>query len=94
MVDTLAIRQRHLKPTDFENKTFYSGHIRVDLAEACTCIDELRKQLEDVIKALEHGADDDIWPIGCTPGQAVEKLVARVRDAEWKVVCHEKKEIT
>jgi hypothetical protein len=21
---------------------------------------------------------------------AVEKLVARVRDAEWKVICHEK----
>ena len=85
MVDTLHIRQRHLKREDFENKTFYPGHIRVDLAEACDCIDQLREQLTGVLTALENGADDDIWPVGCTPGMAVEKLVARVRDAEWKV---------
>jgi hypothetical protein len=90
MPDTLHIRQRHLKKEDFGHKTFYPGHIRVDLAEACDCIDQLRVQLADVLKALENGADDDIWPIGCTPGMAVEKLVARVRDAEWKVICHEK----
>lgn len=90
MTDTLAIRQRHLKKEDFENKTFYSGHIRVDLAEACDCIDQLREQLAGVVRALEHGANDDIWPVGCTPGEAVERLVARTRDAEWKVICHEK----
>jgi hypothetical protein len=48
--DVNAIRKRHLNPEDIQGKTFYPGHVLVDLARV---IDELEDRIEDREKIVD-----------------------------------------
>lgn len=41
-LDIDAIRQRHLRPEQMENRTFYEGHVLIDLANALEEIERLK----------------------------------------------------
>lgn len=41
-LDIEAIRARHLRPEQMEHRTFYQGHIVIDLADALEEIERLR----------------------------------------------------
>lgn len=43
--DTEAVRQRHLRPEQMEHRTFYEGHIVIDLSRALEEIDRLQAEL-------------------------------------------------
>lgn len=40
-----AIRNRHLRPEQMEHRTFYEGHIVIDLSDAVEEIERLRNEL-------------------------------------------------
>lgn len=42
--DTEAVRQRHLRKEQWQHRTFYEGHIMVDLQNALDYIDALSQQ--------------------------------------------------
>jgi hypothetical protein len=42
MIDLDAIRARHLRPEQMEHRTFYAGHIVIDLADLCDEVERLR----------------------------------------------------
>lgn len=44
-LDIEAIRQRHLRPEQMEHRTFYEGHIVIDLASALEEIERLRREI-------------------------------------------------
>ena len=48
MIDIDAIRQRHLRPEQMEHRTFYEGHIVIDLGAA---LDEIER-LQNIIVSL------------------------------------------
>ena len=48
MIDLDAIRARHLRPEQMEHRTFYAGHIVIDLADLC---DEVERLREDAVVA-------------------------------------------
>ena len=62
MIDIEAIRQRHLRPEQMEHRTFYEGHICIDLG---ACLDEiaalrdLRDWLLDAVEGEQEGRCDD-----------------------------------
>ncbi len=45
-IDTDAIRARHLRPEQMEHRTFYEGHIVIDLANLCDEVERLRGEVE------------------------------------------------
>ena len=45
-LDLDAIRQRHLRPEQVENRTFYEGHILIDLAALLDEVEYLRAALK------------------------------------------------
>ena len=46
MIDLEAIKQRHLRPEQMEHRTFYEGHIVIDLAALVEEVEHLRAELE------------------------------------------------
>lgn len=48
-LDIEAIRARHLRPEQMEHRTFYEGHIVIDLANALEEIERLR-----LVVSTEH----------------------------------------
>ena len=40
-----AIRNRHLRPEQMEHRTFYEGHIVIDLSDAVEEVERLRNEL-------------------------------------------------
>jgi hypothetical protein len=44
--DSEVIRQRHLRPEQMEHRTFYEGHIVIDLSYALEEIDRLQALLD------------------------------------------------
>ena len=57
-LDIDAIRQRHLRPEQMEHRTFYEGHIVIDLATLCNEVEELRREVADLLsRATEEGRD-------------------------------------
>ena len=50
-----AIRQRHLRPEQMEHRTFYEGHIVIDLATLCDEVEDLRK----MVSGLETAAHEE-----------------------------------
>ena len=84
MIDTNAIRARHLNPEKNRGRTYYEGHIEVDLAACVAEIERLRADMDAVRAALGNGADESVWPPGLTVAEAVERLrdeAARERNA-------------
>ena len=47
--DTEVIRQRHLRMEQMEHRTFYEGHIVIDLSHALEEIDRLQALLDGMI---------------------------------------------
>ena len=41
-IDLDAIRQRHLRPEQMEHRTYYAGHIVIDLSHLCDEVERLR----------------------------------------------------
>ena len=48
MIDIEAVRQRHLRPEQMEHRTFYEGHIVIDLGAALDEIAALRARVEEL----------------------------------------------
>jgi len=44
-IDTDAIRARHLRPEQMEHRTFYEGHIVIDLAACVEAVEGLREKV-------------------------------------------------
>jgi hypothetical protein len=59
MIDIEAIANRHLTSDKMDNKTFYEGHIVVDLHNAIEEIKELRAALVTMQGAYELGVDTE-----------------------------------
>jgi hypothetical protein len=59
MIDIEAIINRHLTSDKMDNKTFYEGHIVIDLHNAIEEIKELRAALVTMQGAYELGVDTE-----------------------------------
>jgi hypothetical protein len=59
MIDIEAIANRHLTSDKMDNKTFYEGHIVIDLHNAIEEIKELRAALVTMQGAYELGVDTE-----------------------------------
>ena len=59
MIDIEAITNRHLTSDKMDNKTFYEGHIVIDLHNAIEEIKELRAALVTTQGAYELGVDTE-----------------------------------
>ena len=59
MIDIEAIANRHLTSDKMDNKTFYEGHIVIDLYNAIEEIKELRAALVTMQGAYELGVDTE-----------------------------------
>lgn len=53
-LDLDAIRQRHLALDRLANRTFYTGHIVVDMADLVGEVERLREQRDAFLRALDH----------------------------------------
>jgi hypothetical protein len=51
-IDINAVRQRHLRPEQMEHRTFYEGHIAIDLANLCDEVEHLRGERAAVVAYL------------------------------------------
>jgi hypothetical protein len=47
-LDIEAIKQRHLRKEQMEHRTFYEGHIVIDLAACVDEIERLRQELAEL----------------------------------------------
>ena len=52
-IDIDAVRQRHLRPEQMEHRTFYEGHIVIDLGAA---LDEIERLQNIIISCVEQEA--------------------------------------
>ena len=54
MNDLDAIKKRHLDPERMQGRTYYEGHIELDLAACVEEIERLRKEVERLDKERRH----------------------------------------
>lgn len=54
MNDLDAIKKRHLDPERMQGRTYYAGHIELDLAACVEEIERLRKEVERLDKERRH----------------------------------------
>ena len=54
MIDLAAIKKRHLDPEHMSGRTYYDGHIELDLAACVEEIERLRKEVERLDKERRH----------------------------------------
>jgi predicted RNase H-like nuclease (RuvC/YqgF family) len=54
MNDLDAIKKRHLDPERMQGRTYYEGHIELDLAACVEEIERLRKEVERLDKDRRH----------------------------------------
>lgn len=54
-LDIEAIKRRHLRPDQMANRTFYEGHIVIDLAALVEEVEYLRKERSAVVEFLREG---------------------------------------
>jgi len=57
MLDLEAIKKRHLDPERNRGRTYYEGHIEVDLAALVEEVEQLRKERPAVVAFLRELAD-------------------------------------
>jgi hypothetical protein len=53
-LDLDGIRKRHLSLDRLANRTFYTGHIVLDLADCVGEVERLREQRDAFLRALDH----------------------------------------
>lgn len=51
-LDIEAIKKRHLRYEQMEHRTFYEGHIAIDLSSCVDEIEHLRQEKEAIVKWL------------------------------------------
>lgn len=56
MIDLDAIRARHLRPEQMEHRTFYAGHIVIDLAACIEEVEHLRAEVHEMRRWAEEAA--------------------------------------
>jgi len=54
MIDLNAIKHRHLDPERMKGRTYYEGHIELDLAALVEEVETLRKEVERLDKDRRH----------------------------------------
>ena len=54
MIDLAAIKNRHLDPERMKGRTYYEGHIELDLAACVEEIETLRKEVARLDKDRRH----------------------------------------
>ena len=54
MIDLEAIKKRHLDPERMKGRTYYEGHIELDLAALVEEVETLRKEVERLDKDRHH----------------------------------------
>jgi predicted nucleic acid-binding Zn-ribbon protein len=54
MNDIEAIKKRHLDPARMKGRTYYEGHIELDLAACVAEIEKLRQQVQRLDKERRH----------------------------------------
>ena len=54
MIDLEAIKKRHLDPERMEGRTYYEGHIELDLTACVEEIEKLRKEVARLDKDRRH----------------------------------------
>ena len=54
MIDLAAIKNRHLDPERMSGRTYYEGHIELDLAACVEEIERLRKEVARLDKDRRH----------------------------------------
>jgi len=54
MLNIKAIKERHLRPEQMENRTFYEGHIVIDLAALVEEVEYLRGERAAVVAFLRE----------------------------------------
>jgi hypothetical protein len=63
-IDLEAIRARHLRPEQMEHRTFYAGHIVIDLSHLCDEVERLRGEAErdraDVVSFVRGARLDEL----------------------------------
>jgi len=76
-----AIKQRHLRPEQMEHRTFFEGHIVIDLAALVEEVEYLRKERPAVVAWLraemralyENGQDGPAWFVLERKADAIER---------------------
>jgi ribose 5-phosphate isomerase len=74
MLDIQAIIDRHLTDEKMQGKTFYEGHIVVDLYNAIEEIKELRAALTTMQGAYELGVDTERAAVVALVNERAEKI--------------------
>ena len=54
MIDLDRIKKRHLDPEHMQGRTYYEGHIELDLAACVEEIERLRKEVARLDKDRRH----------------------------------------
>jgi hypothetical protein len=54
MIDLEAIKKRHLDPESMKGRTYYEGHLELDLAALVEEVETLRKEVERLDKERRH----------------------------------------
>ena len=54
MIDIEAIKKRHLDPERMKGRTYYEGHIELDLAACVEEIETLREEVQRLDKERRH----------------------------------------
>ena len=54
MIDLNAIKHRHLDPERMKGRTYYEGHIELDLAALVEEVETLRKEVARLDKDRRH----------------------------------------
>jgi hypothetical protein len=82
MLDIQAIIDRHLTDEKMQGKTFYEGHIVVDLYNAIEEIKELRAALTTMQGAYELGVDTERAAVVALLREYADSLHPGARTAE------------
>jgi len=54
MIDLNAIKHRHLDPERMKGRTYYAGHLELDLAALMEEVERLRAEVERLDKERRH----------------------------------------
>ena len=81
MTDLDALRQRHLRPEQMQHRTFYEGHIVIDLAALVEEVEHLRQsrdQFEGWLRErTEKRIQESRWAWEAADGDGVAFAVSR-----------------
>ncbi len=81
-LDLEAIKQRHLRPEQMEHRTFFEGHIVIDLAALVEEVEYLRKERPAVVAWLREVLAEASLPLGVS--QVFDAVVDTIERGEHR----------